>query len=79
MFADPDRFDIRRQGNLHLAFGAGPFQCLGAGLARREMEAALAAMVRRLPRLRLDPEYRSRRKPPSLTHRGFASLPVRFS
>jgi cytochrome P450 PksS len=79
MFTDPDRFDVRRQGYLHLAFGAGPFQCLGAGLARREMEAALRATVRRLPRLRLDPDYRPQRKPPSLNQRGFASLPIRFS
>ncbi len=79
VFAAPDRFDVRRRHNPHLAFGAGLFQCLGAGLARRELEAALLAVVRRLPRLRLDPDRRPSRRPPSLAHRGFLSLPVRFS
>jgi cytochrome P450 len=55
---DPDAFrldrdlaDLRRR---HLSFGSGVHFCLGAPLARLEAQAALGALVRRLPRLRLD-------------------------
>ena len=55
-FTDPDRFDVRR-GNAgqNLAFARGPHFCLGVHLARLEARAALAAALRLLPGLRLDP------------------------
>ncbi|WP_211238419.1 cytochrome P450 [Actinomadura rifamycini] len=53
VFAEPDRLDLTRSPNPHLAFGHGPHHCLGASLARVELEEALAALVRRLPALRL--------------------------
>jgi cytochrome P450 PksS len=77
-FAEPDRFDVGRADNRHLAFGAGPHLCLGMTLARRELEVALGRLVRRLPRLRCDEERPRRRRADSLVFRGLESLPVRF-
>jgi cytochrome P450 len=47
VFADPFRFDIRRDPNPHLAFGHGPHFCLGANLARREMRLVFDALLER--------------------------------
>jgi cytochrome P450 len=73
VFAAPDRFDLGR-GNVrrHLAFAHGPHVCLGIHLARLEARIALAGLLARFPRLRLDPESPSAvaglvfRKPPTL-------------
>ena len=72
-FADPDRFDIRRDNARHnLAFARGPHFCLGVHLARLEAQAALDAALRLLPGLRLDPDRPAAprglvfRKPPAL-------------
>jgi cytochrome P450 len=78
VFAEPDRFDVGRADNRHLAFGAGPHLCLGMTLARRELEVALGRLVRRMPRLRFDEERPVRRRADSLVFRGLESLPVRF-
>jgi cytochrome P450 len=51
VFADPGRFDIRRQPNPHLAFGHGPHFCLGAHLARTQMRALFAEVLARTSRL----------------------------
>jgi cytochrome P450 len=73
VFADPDHFDIHRQGGRqHLAFAVGPHFCVGAELARSEAAAAVGELLDRLPGIRLDPARRSAprglvfRKPPSL-------------
>jgi cytochrome P450 PksS len=52
--------------------------CLGAGLARRELQIALATLFRRLPGLRLDEHAAPRRRCESLAFRGFSTLPVVF-
>ncbi|MET8824519.1 cytochrome P450 [Streptomyces sp. NPDC004610] len=57
VFADPDRFDVRRaDARLQLAFAQGPHYCIGAHLARLETRIALRRLLERLPGLRLDPD-----------------------
>jgi pimeloyl-[acyl-carrier protein] synthase len=75
-FAEPDRLDLGRRENRHVAFGFGIHFCLGAPLARVEGQIALATLVRRFPNLALAtdrPEFRM-----SLTLRGLTRLPVTF-
>ena len=62
VFEDPERFDIGRQANPHLAFGAGIHFCLGAPLARLEGEIAFTRLLARFPQLSLAdaaPRWRS--------------------
>ncbi len=56
VFDNPDRFDIRRSPNKHIAFGHGPHFCLGAPLARLEARIVLEAVLRRLRNLRRVPD-----------------------
>jgi pimeloyl-[acyl-carrier protein] synthase len=75
-FSDPDRLDIGRADNRHIAFGWGIHFCLGAPLARVEGQIAINTLVQRFPQLALatdNPEFHQ-----SLTLRGLKSLPVKF-
>ncbi len=83
-FPDPDRLDITRQENRHLAFSFGPHFCLGAALARLEGQIAIGTVLRRMPQLRLEPplsveapleEFHWRDNP---VFHGLESLPVAF-
>lgn len=77
-FPDPDRFDIRRTPNRHLAFGGGIHHCLGNHLARMNMICLFNTLLARLPGLRLaDPDaapaYRR-----SFTSRGLERLDLHW-
>ena len=73
-FTDPDRFDIGRGDAAHIAFGGGIHFCVGAPLARQEIEVALAGIADRFPALQLveEPRYQ-----PSFVIRGLDALHVR--
>uniref|UniRef100_UPI00404A4D5F cytochrome P450 n=1 Tax=Cephaloticoccus sp. TaxID=1985742 RepID=UPI00404A4D5F len=74
LFPVPDTFDITRTPNKHLAFGYGSHFCLGAVLARMEMEIAFRAIVRRLPNLRLVTDQLDWK--PTMGIRALVKLPV---
>jgi cytochrome P450 len=63
VFSDAGTFDIEREpsGQPQLTFGSGIHFCLGASLARAELQEALTILARRMPNLRLDgePTYKS--------------------
>lgn len=52
-FTEPDRFNIQREKNRHIAFGLGPHFCVGALLARTEGQVVFSTLVARLPHVRL--------------------------
>ncbi|MER3460876.1 MAG: cytochrome P450 [candidate division GAL15 bacterium] len=75
-FPEPDRVDITRNPNPHVAFGHGIHVCLGAPLARVEAQEAFAALVQHFPHLRLareDLEYH-----PTIVSRALVELPVEW-
>ena len=73
VFAEPERLDLSRQDNPHVTFGAGIHYCLGAPLARMELEVSYAALLRRIPGLALAEEPRWK---PGYVIRGLESLLV---
>ncbi len=75
-FDRAEEFDVGRQPNRHLGFGTGNHFCLGAPLARLELEILFSTLLQRLPGLRLDgdpPQYRT-----GLVFRGLKELHVRW-
>jgi cytochrome P450 len=76
-FADPDRLDLGRPDNRHLAFGWGAHFCFGAPLARIEGQLAFAALLRRFPDLALVPDAPLVWRP-NLALRGLETLHVSF-
>ena len=80
VYADPDRFDVERTNlKSNIAFGHGVHMCVGANLARKELEVAFRVILERLDNLRvicLDEELVY---PPNVLLRGLARLPIRFT
>jgi cytochrome P450 len=74
VFADPEKFDITRQPNPHVAFGNGVHHCLGATLARVEGQEVFKALAERFPDLQVATEQLDYQ--PSITFRSLKSLPV---
>jgi cytochrome P450 len=72
-FPDPDRLDISRRPNLHLAFGHGMHACAGMNVARLEARIAIGALAKRFPDLQLRGSAERDRR---VRFRGFKRLPV---
>jgi pentalenolactone synthase len=78
VFADPDRFDVSRRGPTHLSFGHGGHYCIGAPLARIELQAVFSRLLARFPTMRLAvPVSQLRLRKDALTG-GLVALPVRW-
>ena len=78
VFPSPDRFDITRQGPAHLSFGHGAHYCLGAPLARIELQAVFSQLLARFPEMRLAvPVEQLRVRSGTLTG-GLTNLPVKW-
>jgi cytochrome P450 len=73
-FTDPDRLDITRCPNPHVAFGGGIHHCLGVNLARLEGQEAIKALVQRFPPCRLETEILAYQ--PLLNLRALTCLPI---
>jgi len=76
-FRDPDRLDVGRRENRHLAFSAGIHTCLGSRLALLEGEIVLTTLFRRFPDLALEDEAPDWK--PAVIARGLATLGLRFA
>jgi cholest-4-en-3-one 26-monooxygenase len=78
IFEDPQRLDVTRDPNPHLAFGFGPHFCMGAALARLELRVMLQTATERLPDLALtDPDALISRQSNFVS--GLEAMPVRFT
>ncbi|MBF9072605.1 cytochrome P450 family protein [Streptacidiphilus fuscans] len=77
-FPEPDRLDLQRSTGGHVALGRGAHYCLGAPLARLELQIAVDTVVRGLPGLRLSVPRDDVRFRPSIRTRGLTALPVAF-
>jgi cholest-4-en-3-one 26-monooxygenase len=78
IFDEPDRYDVRRRHNHHVAFGFGTHFCLGASLARLEIRVMFEELLRRLPDMRLVDGQAPTRIPGAFV-RGIDSVPVEFT
>jgi cytochrome P450 len=77
-FTDPDRLDVTRDAASHLAFGAGVHHCLGAQLARVELQEAFRGLIGRLPGLRLAVPASDLEFKPGMAIHSLRELPVRW-
>jgi cytochrome P450 len=75
-FPAPERFELDREAQTHIAFGAGPHRCLGSHLARLELQVLYDELLKRLPTFRPDPDA------PARFHAGniiaLDALPIRW-
>lgn len=78
VFDAPDRFDIRRDPNPHLAFGHGAHFCLGANLARLEITVMFDTLLDRLAHIELDADPGELATRPSTFTTGLEGLPIRY-
>jgi cytochrome P450 len=77
-FTDPDRLDVTRDAASHLSFGAGVHHCLGAQLARVELQEAFRGLIGRLPGLRIAVPARDLEFKPGMAIHSLRELPVRW-
>lgn len=80
VFDNPDRFDVARDPNRHIAFGVGIHYCVGSPLARLETATAINALLRRMPTIELavrqdEVQWKSR----GIGFRGLEHLPLAYS
>jgi cytochrome P450 family 142 subfamily A polypeptide 1 len=78
VFEDPERFDVVREHNHHVAFGFGTHFCLGASLARLEIRVMFEELLRRIPEWRLAPDAEPRILPSAFA-RGYDVVPIEFT
>jgi cytochrome P450 len=76
VFTDPDRFDVTRDAASHLSFGGGAHHCLGAQLARVELQEAFRGLIGRLPGLRLAVPASELEFKPGMAIHSLRELPV---
>lgn len=78
-FENPDEVDVERQkAGMQLAFGSGVHHCIGAPLARQELNLGFGALLDRMRNIRLSPEYPAPQAEPSLVLRNLPHLFIRF-
>jgi cytochrome P450 len=75
-FPSPEVFDVGRENNVHIAFGAGPHRCLGSHLARIELQSLYNVVLNKLPLFRLDPDKSVEFAPGNII--SVVSLPLRW-
>ena len=78
VFAEPERFDVSRQHNHHVAFGFGTHFCLGASLARLEIRVMFEELLKRMPDWRLAPGAEPKILPATFA-RAYDKIPIEFT
>lgn len=78
-FEDPDDIDLdRRKAGMQMAFGSGVHHCIGAPLARQELNLGFGTLLQRIGNIRLDPDQPPPEAEPSFVLRNLAHLHIRF-